>query len=59
MLYRALVETGCVAVGESVMHGRECAVVFQPSSRGRMLHTLVFANKVRLEEESPSGPGLG
>ena len=51
MVYRALLEIGCVAVGELVMHGRECAVVFRPGSRG--------ANKVRLEEESPSGPGLG
>ncbi len=58
MFYRAMVETGCVAVGELVMYGREYAVVLRPGSRGLVLHTLFFANEVRVNEESPADLGL-
>ena len=58
LFYRALVDTGCVAVGELVMYGREYAVVLRPGSRGLMLHTLFFANEVRVQEESPADLGL-
>ena len=51
LLYRAPVETGCVAVGGLVMYGREYAVVLRPGSRGLVLHTLFFANEVRVQEE--------
>jgi len=52
------VETGCVAVGELAMHGREYAVVIRPGSRGLVLHTLFFANEVRMEEEPAADLGL-
>jgi DNA end-binding protein Ku len=58
LFYRALVETGCVAVGELVMYGREYAVVIRPGSRGLVLHTLFFAHEVRVQEESPADLGL-
>jgi DNA end-binding protein Ku len=58
LFYRALVETGCVAVGELVMYGREYGVVLRPGSRGLVLHTLFFANEVRVQEESPADLGL-
>jgi DNA end-binding protein Ku len=58
LFYRALVETGCVAVGELVMYGREYAVVIRPGSRGLVLHTLFYANEVRVNEEAPADLGL-
>lgn len=58
LFYRALVDTGCVAVGELVIYGREYAVVLRPGSRGLVLHTLFFANEVRVQEESPADLGL-
>jgi DNA end-binding protein Ku len=57
LFYRALVETGCVAVGELVMRGSEYAVCIRPGSRGLVLHTLFFANEVRVEEEVPADLG--
>ncbi len=58
LFYRALVETGCVAVGELVMYGREYAVCIRPGSHGLVLHTLFFANEVRLADEAPADLGL-
>ena len=58
LFYRALVETGCVAVGELVMYGREYAVCIRPGGRGLVLHTLFFANEVRVAEEAPADLGL-
>ena len=58
LFYRAMVETGCVAVGELVMYGREYAVCIRPGSKGLVLHTLFFASEVRVQEESPADLGL-
>lgn len=58
LFYRVLVETGCVAVGELVMRGSEYAVCIRPGSRGLVLHTLFFANEVRVEEEAPADLGM-
>jgi DNA end-binding protein Ku len=58
LFYRALSETGCVAVGELVMYGREYAVVVRPGSRGLVLHTLFYENEVRVQEEAPADLGL-
>ncbi len=58
LFYRALVETGCVAVGELVMYGREYAVAIRPGSRGLVLHTLFFAHEVRVNEEAPADLGM-
>jgi len=46
LFYRALVETGCVAIGELVMYGREYAVCIRPGSRGLVLHTLFYGDEV-------------
>jgi DNA end-binding protein Ku len=58
LFYRAMVETGCVAIGELVMHGREYAVCIRPGARGLVLHTLFFVNEVRVQEEAPADLGL-
>jgi DNA end-binding protein Ku len=60
LFYRALVETGCVAIGELVMYGREHAVCIRPGGRGLglVLHTLFFGHEVRVYEEAPADLGL-
>ena len=57
LLYRALAETGYVAVGAFAMHGREHAALIRPGAHGLVLHTLFYANEVG-REESPAGPNL-
>ncbi len=57
LLYRALSETGYVAVGGFAMHGREHAAVIRPGAQGLILHTLFYANEVG-REEFPVDPSL-
>jgi hypothetical protein len=58
LFYRALVETGCVAIGELVMYGREYAVCIRPGTRGLVLHTLFYGDEVRVADEAPADLGL-
>jgi DNA end-binding protein Ku len=54
LLFRALTETGYVALGSFAMHGREHATVIRPGKRGLLLHTLFRAAEVRASEEYPA-----
>ena len=51
LLVKALQQAGDVALGTLAMHGREHAVVIRAGNAGLMLHTLFYANEVRLAEE--------
>jgi DNA end-binding protein Ku len=51
LLYRALQETGVVAVGQFAMHGREHIFVLRPGRRGMLAHTLYYSIEVRASEE--------
>jgi DNA end-binding protein Ku len=51
LLYRALAESGHVAVGAFAMHGREHAAVLRAGQRGLVLHTLYHSNEVGRDEE--------
>jgi DNA end-binding protein Ku len=52
LLYRALADSGHVAVGAFAMHGREHAAVIRPGRSSLVLHTLYHFNEVGREEDS-------
>jgi DNA end-binding protein Ku len=58
LLFRALAETGYVALSSLAMHGREHATVIRPGRRGLILHTLFYAGEVRAAEEYGSDPNV-
>lgn len=51
LLYRALQETGLVAVARFAMHGREHIVILRPGGRGILCHTMYFNSEIRADEE--------
>jgi DNA end-binding protein Ku len=51
LLYRAMAESGHVAIGNFAMHGRAHAAIIRPGRRGLLLHTLYHSNEVGLEQE--------
>jgi DNA end-binding protein Ku len=51
LLFRALTDSGYVALGSLAMHGREHATVIRPGKHGLLLHTLFRATEVRGMEE--------
>ncbi len=58
LLFRALKESGRVALGTLAMHGREHATVIRPGRSGLILHTMFYANEVRSAEEYGTGAEL-
>ncbi len=50
LLYRAMADSGFVALGALAMHGGEHVEVIRPNISGLMLHTLFFASEVRQPE---------
>lgn len=58
LLYAALREKRCAAVGELAMHSREFCVIIRPGERGLILHTLFFPEEVRPEDEPRADDAL-
>lgn len=51
LLYRALQQSGLVAIAKFAMHSREHVVVVRAARHGIIAHTMYFAAEVRAEEE--------
>jgi DNA end-binding protein Ku len=51
LFYRALKESGYVAVAEVAMHGRQHVIVIRPGAKGLIAHTMYYVNEVRGAEE--------
>jgi DNA end-binding protein Ku len=51
LLYRALADSGQVAIGNFAMHGREFAAIIRAGKSCLVLHTLYHFNEVGREEE--------
>jgi DNA end-binding protein Ku len=58
LLYRALQETGLVAVARFAMHGREHIVILRPGSRGVLCHTMYFNSEIRADQEYRADPSV-
>jgi DNA end-binding protein Ku len=58
LLYRALQETGLVAVARFAMHGREHIVILRPGRRGVLCHTMYFNSEIRADQEYPADPSV-
>jgi DNA end-binding protein Ku len=51
ILFRALQETGHVALARVGMHGREHVVIVRPGKHGILAHTMFYVDEVRSESE--------
>ncbi|MBV9303623.1 MAG: Ku protein [Acidobacteriaceae bacterium] len=51
LLYRALQQSGLVAIAKFAMHNREHVVVVRAAKTGIIAHTMYFASEVRADEE--------
>lgn len=51
LLYRALQQTGLVAIAKFAMHNREHVVVLRAGKTGIISHTMYFTSEVRADEE--------
>jgi len=51
LLYRALRQTGYVALAQIAMHRREHVAIIRPGERGILMHTMYYTNEVRKDQE--------
>ena len=51
LLYRALRQTGYVALAQIAMHRREHIAIIRPGERGILMHTMYYTNEVRKDQE--------
>jgi DNA end-binding protein Ku len=51
LLARALVEAGMLGIAKLTMHNREYTVILRPQGGGIMLHTMYYADEVRVVEQ--------
>lgn len=51
LLYRALQQTGLVAIAQFAMHSREHVIILRPGHTGITGHTMYFSSEVRRDEE--------
>jgi DNA end-binding protein Ku len=51
LFYRALQESGYVALAEVAMHGRQHVMVIRGGAKGLIAHTMYYVNEVRAAEE--------
>ena len=56
LFYRALKESGYVALAEVAMHGRQHVLVIRSGSKGLIAHTMYYVNEVRGVEEYAAEP---
>ncbi len=55
LLFRALKESGYVAIATVAMHGREHVVVIRPGEKGLLAHTMFYRNEIHAESEFDAG----
>ena len=58
LLVEALRRTGYAALGTFAMHGREHVAAIRTSKHGVLLHTLFYANEIRMQDEYHTDTGL-
>ncbi|MBV8553253.1 MAG: Ku protein [Acidobacteriaceae bacterium] len=58
LLYRAMQNTGLVALARFAMHSREHIVVLRPGRTGLLAHTMFYASEVRADEEYRADPSV-
>jgi DNA end-binding protein Ku len=51
LLYKALANSGLVAVSQLAMHGREHVVIVRPGKSGLVAHTMFYSSEVHADEE--------
>ena len=54
LLYKALRQSGFVAIAEFAMHRRNHVVVLRPGNRGILLHTMFYKSEIRSQDEFAS-----
>ena len=58
ILFRALRETGHVALARVGMYGRELVVIVQPGKHGILAHTMFYVDEIHSESEFRTDVGL-
>jgi DNA end-binding protein Ku len=58
LLFKALQETGLVALAKVAMHGREHILVVRPGQKGLLAHTMFYNNEIRANNEAEAGADL-
>ena len=58
LLFKALQETGLVALAKVAMHGREHILVLRPGQKGLLAHTMFYNNEIRANNEVEAGADL-